>query len=887
MGSCVGFVVSTRTRQSIGALLIVSAVVASPAPAAATSKYLEARRTTGPISIDGRLTEADWVTAPKVGGFWQSSPHEGASAQLPTEFSVLFDNEAIYVGVWAHDDSPSEIRGMLTRRDQDSTSDWVIVAIDSHDDKRTAYGFALNPAGVQFDMMLLNDVEEDAGWDAVWEGATTTDVTGWVVEFRIPFSQLRFANRPLHEWGIQVQRIVQRTREITFWSPAPSDRNQLVSLFGRVGGIRDIPRARRLELLPYTSGGLRVEEGDAGDPFHEDAGLFGGVGVDVKYGLTSDLTLSAAINPDFGQVEADPSEVNLTASETFFQEKRPFFLEGADLFQFGLGRDGASSSEEQLFYSRRIGAPPHLTGRDFADYADEDRNTSIYGAAKLSGRIAHDWSLGTLAAVTGEESARIAPSPGEVDTVVIEPLSAFNVLRLDRALDEGRTRIGGIVTTVHRRLGGTGIDTLHDRAYAGGLGLTHRDASGHWSLGARLLASHVHGEAAAIDTTQRASQRYFQRPGSDYLGYDPTRTALDGLAGQGHLLYLASERWSGSTGVDSRSPGFEVNDLGFQHLADYVTGWGSVQYRDAIPGKRLRRWSAKAGAYGTTSWEPQFLSSGGSAEFDLVLQNLWGTFGGASVDANVVDTRLLRGGPQVAGHTDYNAWLGVFSDERKRIRFQLNSNLWLQPLSDSWRLSLDGAVVAQPRSNLEISVGPLWSVGEDDLQFVDTYTATDNTLHYTLARLEQTTAALTLRMSYALSPRLSLQVYAQPFISAGRFTEYKEADNVEADAYADRFHVFAADELIMGAGTLGADRNKDGVPEYEIVRPDFNVRQLRSTVVARWEYRPGSTLFVIWNHNRDRSSSDDRLRLGHDLAELGSGAGEHVLLLKLSYWWAP
>ena len=480
-------------------------------------RSVRASRRVGTVAIDGRLDETAWSAARASGQFWQREPNEGAPVQQDTEFRVLYDDDAIYVGVRAVDDQPSRVRGLLTRRDADSSSDWIIVGIDSYRDKRTSFTFALNPASVQRDLLIYDDVQEDDSWNAVWEGASSVDDKGWVAEFRIPYSQLRFASADEQTWGIQVARVVQRTQEVSFWSETPTSKQQRVSLFGRVDGIRDIKPSRRVELLPYTLGGARFAEVDDSDPFNDSASPEFGLGVDFQLGVTTNFTLSGTVNPDFGQVEADPSEVNLSANETFFPEKRPFFLEGADIFQFGLAQGDDDDAVEQLFYSRRIGAPPHGEASGDSVYSQQDGTTNILGAGKLSGKTSRGWSVGVLTAVTAKEHAQVELSDGTERDELVEPLANYTVLRLKKDFNGGRTNLGGAMTGVHRSLADTGLEFLHDSAYGGGVQLSHRSLTGRWLADARVMGSSVHGDPEALDETQRASQRYFQRPDAKHL----------------------------------------------------------------------------------------------------------------------------------------------------------------------------------------------------------------------------------------------------------------------------------------------------------------------------------------------------------------------------------
>ena len=888
-----------------------------PLPAAGMKgpgKMAAAVRRQGSVAVDGVLDEEAWSGAPTNGDFWQRMPLEGKPPRFATEFRILYDDAALYVGILARDHDPGAIRSLLTRRDEESASDWVLVGIDSYHDKRTAFVFCVNPAGVQRDFMVFDDTKADGGWNAVWESAARVTDKGWVAELRIPYSQLRFASAIEQSWGLQVVRVVARTNEESSWTPWPQTSSQTVSRFGGLAGIRDIKPSRRLEVLPYTTAGGALVDVDAEDPFSNGLDGRATIGVDVKYGLGSNLTLSGTINPDFGQVEADPSEVNLSAYESFFAEKRPFFLEGTEIFGFTLGQGDGDQAVEKLFYSRRIGAAPHATGEDayycvdqpgpdgrscyYPAYVDEPGLTTIYSAAKLSGKTAGGWSIGVLDAITGEERARVAydDEEGSRETLAIEPLTNYAMLRLRKDSADGRTVVGGAVTAVNRRLDGTGLDwLLHDQAYTGGLALSHRFAGDLWQVDARVAASYVHGTAEALIETQTSSRRYYQRPDATHLDYDPTRTSLAGAA----LIWSAGKvdgaHWRASAGGDVRSPGFEVNDMGFQRNADKYVQWVWMQYRDDSPGEVLRNYQVNGDVWGALGRAPLHLSHGFDVNASTTLLNYWGASVGASVNRPRWDSHALRGGPALRADVSSNMWASLTTDGRRMVRGNLNGNAAVNPTNGTWSFTLNPSIVVQARSNLDFAVGPALSSAVVGDQYIDeagecvwneASEACDEIIpHYILARMRMLQASLTLRMNYTFSPTLSLQLYAQPFIGAYKFSDYKEADRPDARSYDERFHEFSPAEISIDDDEIYyIDRDRDGAADFAFEGADFSFRELRSNLVVRWEYRPGSNLFLIWSHGRTSDSTDGWFRLGEDLDGLASEAGEHVVMVKLNYW---
>jgi hypothetical protein len=849
---------------------------ATTRPPLPSARIVAAARRSGAIAVDGRLDEKAWEAAEVQGDFIQREPHPGKAPAFVTEFRVLYDDSALYVAVRARDPEPGLIRGLLTRRDVDSSSDWVSLKIDSYHDRRTAFGFSLNPAGVQRDVLHFNDVEQDPSWDAVWESAAGVDGEGWVAELRIPYNQLRFASRPDQTWGLQVLRRVQRTQELSSWSPWPLEASQEVSLYGTLVGIRGIGPARRIEILPYLVFGAGMYRSD---PVNQSPDLLVSGGLDAKVGLGSNFTLSGTINPDFGQVEADPSQVNLSALETFFVEKRPFFLEGTDIFRFSLGQGDGDGSVETLFYTRRIGAPPH--DEPDADHIEQPEVTTIYGAAKLSGKTSNGWSIGLLDAVTGQEEATVML--GDVTTrPVVEPLTNYAVARVKKDMRDGRTNAGGALTAVNRSLEGVKLDWLHDQAYTGALEIWHRFWDDKWNADARVAGSWVHGAPEAIDETQRSSARYYQRPDADHVDYDPTRTSLSGAAMLWQFGKSAGGNWRFATGGDGRTPGFEANDLGFQRQADYYVQWWWAQYRDDQPGGLLRQWIVNHNLWRVWDTSPLHVSTGGNFNGSLSFLNYWGVGGGGGVNWNRWDPGGLRGGPNLRVDPNYPLWWNAWSDTRKPVRGNLNGSYQWSPATGSKSAGLNAFLLVEARSNLELSAGPsvFWQI--NDSQYVDEVSDAMGQPHYLMARIRQVTTALTVRASYTFTPELSLQLYAQPFVAAGRYSEYKEATDPRAADYQDRFRVFT--DFTDMDGIRSVDTDGDGATDFSFGLADFNVRELRSNLVARWEYRPGSTLFFIWSHGRTSDVSDGRFRPADDLAELADEPGEHILLAKLTYW---
>lgn len=844
-------------------------------------------RRAGSISIDGKLDDPAWAAAPRQTGFVQRFPKDGSKPTLETGFAILYDDDAVFVGVWADDPRPDLIRALLTRRDVDAPADAVTVQFDSYHDRRTAYAFQLNAAGVQRDLLLFDDSSQDDTWDAVWTGDVATTATGWTAEYRIPLSQLRFASNETQQWGLQVVRVIGRTGEQDSWSPWPRSAPQVVSKFGVLDGIDHLKPATRLELLPYASAGIDRMPVEAGDPLNDRTGFRRGIGLDLKYGLGPAFTISATLNPDFGQAEADPSQVNLSVNELFFAEKRPFFLEGMDLFKLPLrNNDGG----EAAFYSRRIGAQPSDPDADFT-YIKRPETTTIYGAAKLTGKTSSGWSVGVLDAVTGQERAEIitpavaaAPDAAAVDSMrqepVVAPLTNYMIARVKRDFGDGKTSIGASATAVNRKLAGTGLEaTLRDQAYTGGLQATHRWADNAWTANLSFLGSWVHGSKEAIAATQQSARHFFQRPDATDVHFDPNRTSLSGTSAKWMIGQLGdTKHWRYGFGGDLRTPGLELNDAGFQQSSDRVTPFVLLQYHEDAPSEHLLNWGLSADVFEVNTFEPRLLQYGLEYNGNVQLSNYWQIFAGGNIDRSRWATTALRGGRTLRVDPGLFNFFSINTDTRKPVWFALNLNGGHNPTSGAYEGGLDLGATVQARSNLDFFVGPAIYARNNPMQYVDRIGPADALdSNFIFARIHETDVSMTLRVSWAFSPHLTLQAYGQPFISSVHYNQFKDVNNPGAEHYADRFRMLSSSELAF------TEANRPAA--LVIDRPDFNFRQLRSTVVLRWEYRPGSTVFAIWRHGRtDDTFSDGRFHAGRDLSDLATAASENIVMVKANYW---
>jgi hypothetical protein len=841
------------------------------------------RLVTGAIRVDGHLDEAAWAQASIASGFVQYEPDPGLPASQRTEARVLYADDALYVAIRAWDTAADSIKGQLTRRDQGSYSDLLGVVVDSYFDRRTAFHFEVNPLGVKRDLYRYEDTREDVGWDAVWEVATSVDDEGWSAEFRIPLSQLRFRDAPEQTWGINFLRHIARHDETVLWAPTARADAAIVSRFGRLEGIRDLVPPRRLEVTPYVLARVRRAPGNLANPFYTRNAAFGTAGADLRYGVTSDLTLNVTINPDFGQVEADPAQVNLSAYETFLPERRPFFQEGADLFNFSIALGDGDDAVESLFYSRRIGRAPQGSADPRGGWVDTEEQTTILAAWKLSGKTAGGWSIGLMSAVTSEETAEVAPAQGERLREPVEPFTNHAVARAQRDFRQGRTAAGVVATAVNREAEVANTLGLRTGAYAAGLDVRHRFGDDRFQFRGYLLGSHLRGSPDAIASVQRNPARYFQRPDADHVTYDPTRRALSGASGALTLHKVAGGGWRYGTGVQTRSPGFDVNDAGYLREADFTAGYVYAGYDHSSPQGIFRRWRLNTNLSGAWSYGGERYSTSVNVNGNVQFTNSWNAYFGVNRSFAGLSNGLLRGGPAMRRDPSWNGWGGLGTDGRRPVQLNLNTSWNVRPESDSWSAGMSPSVRWRPSGRASVSIGTGYYRTVEDGQWVGRFGSVDDPA-YLFGRLDQTTVSFTGRMDFAFTPSLSLQLYAQPFVSAGRYQSFRRVTDPRAPSYQDRFAPVTL--TTDGTGVYRGDITGDASEESFQV-PDFNVAQFRSNAVLRWEYRPGSTLFVVWAQGRNGMGDPGRLDMNGDLQGLFDVRPSNTLMVKASYWLNP
>lgn len=849
------------------------------APLTSTNTSLHAERLSGvaPV-VDGSLTDEVWTSVHHGVWFIERVPTPGDRASHRTGVQVVYDDQALYVAMRLFDPSADSIVGTLTRRDvSGDNSDWAHVYIDSYDDQRTAFRFSVNPRGVQVDVLHYGDTQQDISWDAVWTVGTSIDSLGWTAEFRIPLSQLRFAStndRPEADWGINFSREIARYGEHAYWAPIDAEAAGFVSQFGRLSGLVGLRSPQRLEVQPFAVSQLRRPPVQDGNPFGRANQVGATFGADVKYGISSDFTLTLAINPDFGQVEADPSVVNLTAFESFFPEKRAFFTEGSELFQVTFPR------WQPVFHTRRIGRAPQGSVPREVQFQERPDRSTILTAAKINGKTSNGLSVALISALTEEESARYLDAGGDTLSIPIEPATAYTAARVVKDFRAGQTAIGGLFTATNRANSSPNLDALHSAAYVGGIDGRHRFGNGRYEVSGSAVASHVRGSPIALTRTQRSSVHNFQRPQATHLRFDPDRTTLSGVQAGLRFAKIGGGHWRFEANSVFTSPGFHINDLGFQNETDRVTAFARVGYDQFNPSGPFRRWQINGiqASGWTTAGERRYTWVQLFGEGQL--KNYWSFNVGLDRTVSGLSTGRLRGGPALHIPGYVAAWLNVASDPRRSIAARLNAWGRLIDESEGHELNIQPTFTLRPSSRVEASLGFKLGFARDISQYVGTQLVADSP-EYILGNLHQTTASVMARLNYTFTPTLSLQLYAQPFVSSGRYAglkivnhpssairsdRYSSIDNLQSDGDANRY-----------SGTIGGE-------SVALDNPDFNFQQFRSNVVLRWEYRPGSTLFLVWGQDRTASGRDGRFDVRRDLRNLVDARGTNTFLLKINYW---
>jgi hypothetical protein len=859
------------------------------APLSGQTRVYGASRIAGtPPTVDGLIDDACWREANWDSSFVQREPYDGHPATERTKFALQYDDGNLYIAIRAYDSEPTLITRRAGRRDDVETGDLVAVMLDSYHDRRTAFAFAVTAASVRVDAVTANDVDDfDFTWNPIWSAETAHDSLGWTVEARIPLDQLRFGGDGELVWGLQVGRHLYRKLEWSYWQPMSRVAPGFASLFGELHGLQLKESRASIEVLPHALARLSTAQSEPDNPFKTGHAETVAGGLDVKVRSSSNFSLDLTVNPDFGQVEADPSMVNLTAFETRFEERRPFFIEGAEILQFDLPGSSAMENTE-IFYSRRIGRAPRITpALTNGEFAQQPEGTTILGAAKLTGRTADGLSVGVMNAVTARERSTIATPVGEFRSETAEPLANYLVTRIVKDADDGDTVYGGVVTAVNRHLTTDNATGMNRAAYTGGFNFSKRWLNRTYFLELSTAFSHIRGDTRAISLAQLASSRYFQRPDADHLTYDSTRTSLTGHGGSVRIGKAGNSPFIYNLRFNWRSPGLELNDLGFLRHADLIQAklWLGYFFNEptgilreaSIAHEQLARWDFAG--------RRTFLE--GYLQLEAQFMNSWAVWTRLYLRDGAVSTRALRGGPAMRFEGSREIRYNFNTDDSRSIVLGVGgSSEWSNDgLSNSHGAGVE--VLWRPSETLSLSLAPEYGTVINDLQWV-TGLQTSGINRFISARLSASEFRFVLRVNYAPTPDFTVQYFGQPFVSAGNYTRFKRISDPMNDVYEDRFKVFSPAELSLD---LDADANRyyvsetdTGVDTYSFEMPDFNVREFRSNLVVRWEYLPGSTLFLVWSQDRASFMPYGTMSLGDDLHNLFQAPADNTFLLKVTYW---
>lgn len=837
------------------------------------------------ITLDGIPNEGAWEKVQWTGEFTVQQPNEGDQPFQPTRFKIMYDEKFLYVAYDCKDTEPDLIEPRMGRRDE-FPGDWMEINIDSYHDLRTAFSFTISASGVRNDEFVSQNGDNwDESFNPIWYAKTNINDEGWTAEIKIPFSQLRYdGEMEQRVWGIQVMRRLFRKEERSTWQYIPRNSGVWVSGFGELHGLRNVPPQRQVEIQPYVLAQNENYAAEEGNPFADGSDQNLNVGLDAKVAVTSDLILDLTINPDFGQVEADPSQVRLDGFQNFFQERRPFFVESRNIFEQRVGGD-------LVFYSRRIGGSPHgsvdLGDNEYVDYPD---NASILGAAKFSGKTDKGWSIGILESVTQRENATIDLN-GERREELVEPLSNYFVGRVQKDINEGQTVIGGMMTAVNRENGLE--DILHRSAYSGAFDFLHFWKDRTWSFSTKMITSRVEGSAESILATQESITHLFQRPDADHVDYDPTRTSLTGTGGSFNLEKLGGKQsekggiFRFNVGGNWRSPELELNDIGFQQSSDQIAhnAWAGYHFIKPFGIFNALRFNYSH----SFEWDfnGNFNNQFHSVNVNANFKNLWWAGGRVGYNPHDVSNTFLQGAGRMRKLPGgiLVLWAGTNSSKRVSTSAEYSHGGAFQGRS-RFR-DYDISLRAQPIDAMSISLSAGYNTSfrlQD--QFV-TNVDFDGTTRTIVGQLDQESIRITARFNYNITPDLTVQYYGQPFIFRPKFRNFAYVSDPLNREFDDRFHVFSENEISFDAEEeeFLIDENMDGETDYSFGEPDFNFVQFRSNLVLRWEYRMGSEVYFVWSQNNNPDAFGD---LNTPIAEslfdnLFDSQARNIFLVKFTY----
>ncbi|MEN8123853.1 MAG: DUF5916 domain-containing protein [Bacteroidota bacterium] len=826
--------------------------------------------------INGFIEEDIWDIVDWQGDFIEYKPDENTQPSQQTKFKILYDDKNLYIAFKVLDDEPDKIVKRLSRRDG-FEGDYMEIHFDSYHDLRTAFSFTVTAAGVKADEAISENGENfDESWNPIWYTKTNIDTKGWTAELKIPLSQLRFGKAEEQIWGLQVMRRLFREEERSLWQRIPQDAPGWVSEFGELHGLKNLKPQKQIEIQPFLLTQYDIYPKEDNNPFRDGDDFTINGGVDGKIGITNDLTLDFTVNPDFGQIEADPAAISLDGFQIFFQEQRPFFVENKNIFNYEF-----ADNQDNVFYSRRIGRQPQgypsLLNNEFSD---QPINTTILGAAKFSGKTKNGWSIGIMESVTAKEYAEI-DNNGDRRKEVVEPLTNYFVGRLQKDFNKKNSFIGGIFTATNRNIEGD-LNFLRQKAYTGGLDFKHQWKDRKYYAEGNIVVSNVQGSNEAITLTQESLTHLFQRVDAKHVSVDESRTSLTGTGGKIEAGKVGSGNWSYNGGFIWRSPELELNDIGFLRQADEMKQYVNLNYKTLKPFGIFRAIRTNFEQFTAYDFDGNFNRLQFRLNPFVEFKNNWWTVMGLMYKPRIYSNTTLRGGPRFRFSDELANWWFFGTDSRKKLRFRAGYVISKAKQNHFGFYRIETGITYQPTNALNISINPEYSKNPNKTQYV-TEQNFNSSARYITAEVDHQTLSTSIRINYTINPNLSIQYYAEPFVSRGNYTNFNYITNPVADDLNDRYQLYDESQISFKDEVYSIDENRNGISDYSFDNPDFDFVQFRSNLVVRWEYIPGSEIFLVWSQGTTGFGDPTDELLESINKEIIQGKPENSFLIKATF----